>query len=159
MDKQTVLIAFIVSNVVGLVFWVVAFKWPKIARIMFALLFGWACWFNYSTCHKQPEAYLMYGEHSIHLYSVFINGWFKDHITAFVTFIAVGQGLIALGMLLKGWWVNLACIGAIIFLLGIAPFGMYSAFPFSLVVSAAAYLIMRNDDKNWLWKFRSKIIE
>ncbi len=152
MNQQTIIIAYTISNIVGLLFLLAAVKKPKLARLMFLLLFGWACWFNYTTAHQQPEVYMMYGESSIRLYNSFIQGWFKDHITLFVSAIAIGQGLIAIGMLLKGMWVNLSCIGVIIFLAGIAPFGVNSAFPFSLIVGAAAYFIIRNDDKRYLWK-------
>ena len=62
--------------------------------------------------------------------------------------------LIALGMLLKGIWVRLACIGAIIFLLAIAPLGLYAAFPFSLIAGAACFFILKQDDLNYLWRPR-----
>jgi hypothetical protein len=74
-----------------------------------------------------------------------------------IPLIATGQLLIAVGMLLKGWWVQWACIGAIIFLLSIAPFMVGSAFPFSITVSVAAWMILKKDDRNYIWK-RKKII-
>jgi hypothetical protein len=55
-------------------------------------------------------------------------------------------------MLLRGWIVTLACVGVMLFLIGIAPLGVYAAFPFSITVSIAAYLVMSNDDKDFLWK-------
>jgi hypothetical protein len=108
---------------------------------------------NYTTSHNNPADYLSYADMAIPVYKSFINGWFKDHITVMVTLISIGQGAISLGMLLKGWWVRLACIGAIIFLMGIAPLGVGSAFPFSLTASFAAYFILKKDDLNYIWKF------
>lgn len=157
-DQQMIWIAYIVSNVAGILFLLAAIKRPKLARLMFVLLFGWASWFNYTTAHQHPEAYLMYGDVSISIYSDFINGWFKRHITEFISFIAFGQGLIALVILLKGIWVKLACIGIIIFLMAIAPLGVYSAFPFSITVSLASYFIIKKDDLDYLWKFKSRRI-
>jgi len=149
-------IAYTVSNLVGLGFLLTAVKWPKAARLLFVLLFGGASWFNYTTCHASPEAYLMYAEPSVFgFYTRFINGWFSEHITLFVSLIAIGQGLIAIGMLLNNLWVKLASLGVILFLTAIAPFGIYAAFPFSLTVSLAAWLVMKTDNLNYLWRFRS----
>jgi hypothetical protein len=120
---------------------------------MFVLLFAWASVINFATCRTNPEVYREYGKKSIEIYSTFINGWFSNHITAFVTFVAIGQALIAVGMLLKGNWVKVACIGIIVFLIGIAPLGLYSAFPFSITVSIAAFLVFKLHDKGFLWKF------
>ena len=155
-NHQVILTAYIVSNLVGLLYLFAAIKRPKLARLMFLLLFSWASWINYTTCHQHPEIYLKYAEKSIGIYADFINGWFKGHITILVSCIAIIQGLIAFGMLLKGNWVKIACIGAIIFLIGIAPLGVYSAFPFSLTVSAAAYFIILKDDKDYLWRVKRK---
>ncbi|TMI91154.1 MAG: hypothetical protein E6H08_13885 [Bacteroidetes bacterium] len=59
-------------------------------------------------------------------------------------------------MLLHSWWVKLACIGSIIFLLSIAPLMVGSAFPFSITVSIAAVIILTDDDKNYIWKKQAK---
>lgn len=153
MDQQVIIIAYLISNAVGVLFLISAWKKPRLARFMFLLLFGWASWFNYHNARQNPESYLSFGSASIPIYTEFINGWFKNHINGFVTFIAIGQGLIALGLSLKGIWVKLACIGVIIFLAGIAPLGLNSAFPFSITVSIAAYFILKKDDGNYLWRF------
>lgn len=151
-NPKTILIAALVSNLAGLLFLLAAIRQPRFARLLFFLLFSWASWTNYTTSHQHPELYLVYAQKSISLYTDFINGWFKLHITVFVSGIAFGQALIAIGMLLKGTWVKLACMGAIIFLLGIAPLGIYAAFPFPLIVAAAAYIISRKDGLNYLWR-------
>ncbi|MFI5140428.1 MAG: hypothetical protein ACHQIM_21590 [Sphingobacteriales bacterium] len=151
-DTHFLIIACTISNIIAVLILWISIKKPKLARLLFFLLFGWACWLNYTTCHDHPQVYLSYAHFSIGLYKNFINGWFKDHITVMVSFIAAGQGLIALGMLLNGVWVKTACIGAILFLMAIAPFGIGSGFPFSLIVSFAAYFILRKDDKSYLWK-------
>jgi hypothetical protein len=151
-NPRTLIIVYAISNLIGLLYLLAAIKKTKLARLMFVLLFGWASCFNYILCHKHPEAYLMYGKGSVQFYANFINGWFKSHVTLFVSLIAIGQALITMGMLLKGIWVKLACIGVIIFLLSIALLGMYAAFPFSIFVSLSAYFIIKKDDKDYLWK-------
>lgn len=69
-----------------------------------------------------------------------------------VTLISAGQGAIAIGFLLKGWWVKLAGIGAILFLLAIAPLGVGAGFPFSITVSIAAFFILQKDVLNYIWE-------
>lgn len=150
-ENPDYLVMYLVSNVAGLLILWVAFKRPKIARFVFFLLFAWACWVNYTLARTNPEVYLEYANMSVSWYSNFINGWFKENIAMIITSIAIGQGLIAIGMLLKGWWVKLACIGTIIFLLSIAPLGVGAAFPFSIIVSLAAYIILSKDDLQYIW--------
>ena len=122
---------------------------------MFFLLFAWASVANYTTAHNNPEEYLNYADTSIKWYRDFIHGWFSSNITLMVTSIAVGEGLISIGMILKGWWVKISCIGAIIFLLAIAPMGIYAAFPFSITVSLAAFFVMKKNALSYLWQFKS----
>lgn len=156
LENTAYLIGYIISNIVGIFILWAAIRKPKLARLLFVLLFGWACWMNYTTAHNRPELYLEYADMSFNWYSDFINGWFKENITSMVTMISIGQGLIAVGMLLKGIWVKLACIGAIVFLISIAPLGVGSGFPFSITVSLAAFIILKKDDLNNLWKFKEK---
>ncbi len=147
-------IPYTITNVAGLLLWYCASRSTRLARLFFFLLFGWACWFNLHTALNNPTLYLMYSNGSADLYSRFIEGWFSRHITATVSVIAIGQGAIATGMLLKGNWVRLACAGSIVFLLAIVPLGLNSAFPFSLTAAAASYLIWRNDPLTYLWKHK-----
>ena len=154
--NSTYLLPYIISNVIGLLFLWAAIKKPQLARLMFVLLFGWACWINYTLAHEKPEEYLNYANASIKWYADFINGWFRQHVTIMVSLIAMGEGLIAIGMLLKGWWVKMACIGVIIFLIAISPLGYYAGFPFEITVSLAAYFVIKKDSLDYLWKFRTK---
>jgi hypothetical protein len=153
-DPSVLWIAYSLSNAVAILLLLAALKAPKLARILFAILFAWACGVNYATSSATPEVYLQYSEKAIGIYAYFINGWFQQHITAFVRLIAVGQGLIALGMLMRGFWVKLACLGAIVFLLAIAPLGVYAAFPFSLTAAAACFFILKKDDRKSIWRPR-----
>jgi len=146
------MIPWLIANTAGLVILFVSYRWPKWGRILFSLLFGWACFQNYTTVHTTPEVYLEYANMSVSFYSRFIEGWFSEHITAVVTLISVSQGAIAIGFLLKGWWVKLAGIGAILFLLAIAPLGVGAGFPFSITVSLAAFFILQEDELNYIWE-------
>ncbi len=155
-NSQLLIIAYSVSNILGVLILWAAVKKTKLARLLFVLLFAWASWTNYSTSHTKPEVYLEYSQFAARFYRGFISGWFAEHITTMVSLISIGQALIAIGMSLNGIWMKLACIGAIIFFLCIAPLGIGAGFPFSISVSLAAYFILRKDDKNYLWNFNNK---
>lgn len=143
---------YLTAQVISIVLLLVAWKNTKIARALFALLFLWASIINAYTIFHTPDAYLSYADMAITFYRDFIKGWFSQHHRVVVPVIAAGQFIIAAGMVLKGWWVQWACIGAIIFLLSIAPLLVGAGFPFSMTVSLAAWLILKNDGRNYLWR-------
>jgi len=151
-NLELYLIPWVIANVSGLIIIIVAYKWSKWGRILFSLLFGWACFINYTTVHATPEVYLEYASMALPLYSRFIEGWFSENIISMVTLISAGQGAIAIGFLLRDWWVKLAGIGATLFLLAIAPLGVGAGFPFSITVSVAALIILKKDELKYIWK-------
>ncbi|WP_336518392.1 hypothetical protein [Pollutibacter soli] len=151
-ENLAYMMAYIVSNLAAIVLLLTAWKTPRISRFLFFLLFAWAGWVNWRTAHNDPNVYLEYAEMSfLKLYSDFILGWFSRHITAVISTIAISQLMISISMLLKGRILKLGCIAAIVFLLAIAPLGIGSAFPFSLIASAALLFILRNKTNNYLW--------
>lgn len=143
---------YIISQVASVIILIVAWKRTRWARWLFALLFFWASAKNMYFGVANPGIYQEYADMAVPVYRDFINGWFSHYNYFVIPLIAVGQFCIAIGMLLKGTWVKLACIAAIIFLFGIAPLLVGSAFPFSITVSIASALIYRNDDKNYAWR-------
>lgn len=152
LENQTYLLLYIISNVVALLILWSAWKRQRIARLLFFLLFIWASWTNWKTALNNPQFYTEYADLSfLNIYRQFIRGWFSEHVTEMVGFIATCQALIAVSMLLKGWMLKTGAIGAIIFLLGIAPLGVGSAFPFSITTSLALYLILKDRTNDYLW--------
>jgi len=148
---------WLLSNSVAILLLVAAIKKPRLARVLFAGLFLWASWINYTTAHSTPDEYLNYAALTpFNLYRDFINGWFSANIESMVTLISIGQGLIAIGLLLHGWFVRLACYGVVIFFIAITPLGIGSAFPFTLFASTAIYFILKNDDLDFLWNNKVK---
>lgn len=148
---------YTVTQIASLLLFWAAYAAPRLARFLFFLLFAWACCINLYTATQTPNMYMDYAPMALSLYADFINGWFSTHITIMVSCIAIAQGIIAVGMLLKGAWVKLACKGGIVFLLSITPLGLGAGFPFSLTVSAALYLILRkNPDPDYVWNIFPK---
>jgi hypothetical protein len=149
---ENFLIPYIASQVISIIVLYVAWKNTRLARLIFTLMFLYAGCYNMYIGFMKPDEYLGFADMAIPLYRDFINGWFSNFNYILIPLIATGQLAIAVGMILNDNWVRLACMGSIIFLLSIAPLMVGSAFPFSITVSAAALLILRNDDMNVLWK-------
>lgn len=152
LDNSTYLLMYCVSNAVALLLLWSAWKRPRISRLMFFLLFAWASWTNWTEAQRNPQFYIEYADLSfLSIYKQFIYGWFSHHIREAVSLIAICQALIAVSMLLKGWILRIGAIGAIVFLLAIAPLGVGAAFPFSVIASVALYLILRRCTRDYLW--------
>lgn len=123
---------------------VAAWKRPNVGRGLFAALFLWAGLFNAQTAIQRPAEYLGYATLTESpAYRAIIEGPFARHITTYVLLIAVGQLCIGVGMLLRGTLTRVACIGAIAFLLAIAPLGIGSGFPSTLIMAGGAAVLLR----------------
>lgn len=143
MYLQEYFIPYLISNLIAILILLVAWKAPRWARWSIVLIFIWASAVNAYTANTTPEVYLEYAPMAIPIYRSFINGWFAAHVQMMVTLIAIGQLTIALLLSLKGFWFNLGILGASIFLLAIAPLGVGSGFPFSLIMVAALFLLYK----------------
>jgi hypothetical protein len=152
--NDTYLLMYVISNAAAILFLLAAWKRPVIARFLFFILFAWAAWTNYTTIRSTPGVYQEYGDLTfLDAYEEFIHGWFRQHAVAAVQFIALSQALIAIAMLFNGWIFRWGCMGGILFLLAIAHFGVGSAFPCTLVLAAALYLLYVKREKIRLaWK-------
>jgi len=64
----------------------------------------------------------------------------------------VGQLLIALGLILNKTWTKIACIGGIIFGLAIAPLGVGSAFPATVSMAVAFFILFKKYEHDFIWK-------
>ena len=152
-DKTIYLIAYVVSNIVGIAMLLAAWKKPVIARWLYLVLFGWAAYTNITVALKDPSAYLDYKNYALlNVYKNFINGLFSWHITGIIIFIACCQALIALSMLGKGIIFKIGCLGGIIFLVAIAPLGLGAAFPSTLTMATGLYLLIRLNNARYLWQ-------
>jgi hypothetical protein len=157
MDRlQQYLVPYLLSQVLAIAFVMIAYRNTRITRSFFAVIFLGAAGTNLSIALRNPDVYLDYAAMALPFYRDFIRGWFSHYNHVLVPLIAAGQFLIGAGMLLKGWWVRWACYGAILFLLGITPLMVGSAFPFTLLVALAAGKILQKDKKDFLWRTPAK---
>ncbi|MBK6760941.1 MAG: hypothetical protein IPH85_05870 [Ignavibacteria bacterium] len=144
-DDSTFWIAYGVSNAGGAILAITAAKWPIASRYLYTALFGWACWFNITTVLDTPEVYADYAYFAVFPFLVdFIDGWFSSNTLAVIIPVAIGQGLIALGMMLGGRWQRFAAIGAMTFFVAVMPLGIGSAFPATLLMGIGAFFLMKN---------------
>jgi hypothetical protein len=147
MTAAQIILTYLISNLVAITFFFISIRWNHLARALYAGLFLWAAWMNWSVGHTNPSFYLNYGKYAIKFYSDFIRGPFSNHITTIVSFIAVCQFLIALGQLAGGYIFKISCIAAIVFLLAISPLGVLSAFPSGLIWSAGLIRLYKSPYK------------
>jgi len=156
LENNTYLILYVISNVVALVMLYAAWKNHRILRLMFFILFAWASWTNWTEAIKTPQFYLDYADLTFFgFYYDFIHGWFSHHITLAVGFIAICQAFISISMFLKGRILKTGAIGAIIFLLAIAPLGVGAAFPCTLIMAVAMSSLLREKQIDYLWNGHS----
>ena len=149
------LVPYIISNIVFALCIPGALRKPIWVRIFLAGFFLWAAYFNSTSAIRSPDIYLTYGKLTcIPLYQHFIYGFFAQHISQFVLTIATGQFLIFIGLVLNKTWTKLACIGGIIFGIAIAPLCVGSAFPATVFMAIAFYILFRNYEHDYIWKWR-----
>lgn len=135
-------IPYLVSNAIGIAILLLSVSRPTIARWILAVLFAYAGVYNLWLASTSPSEYLNFANFVlIPWYREFILGPFAANAALFVSSIAVGQLLIAIALRVGRKLLPLGAIGVSAFLLGIAPFGVGSAFPFSITVSLAALIV------------------
>jgi hypothetical protein len=127
-------IPHIVSIAIALAFVAAAILKPQLARKLYAGLFLYATLVNASVAFFAPESYVGNARYALlESYRVFILGWFAQHVTLMVVLISLGQALISVGIIRGGWTARAGLAGASVFFLAIAPLGVGSAFPASLI--------------------------
>ena len=134
--------AYMFSNGVSLLILVLAIWRPVIARTLLSLLFTGAAFFNTYIVLTRPQVYLEYADTAaLAIYEQYIRLVFSMHITTYVLLIATGQLLIGICMAARDLLSRGALLGAIIFLVSIAPLGAAAAFPSTVVLAAACEVL------------------
>ena len=146
MSSSPYFVPLIVSNLFALVLLIVAVFWPRLVRWSFAILFFAASLVNATLAIRQPELYVeSYGSTALlGIYRDFINGVFSTNATPILLAIALGQLLVAVFLTRNGTLFRLGVVGACLFLVAIAPLGLGSAFPSTLIMVAAVLMMAYN---------------
>lgn len=138
----TYAIPYAVSLVVASAMLLTALTRPNACRWMFALLFTYACVYNLWLGTTHPKEYQGFADLVIvPWYRDVIVGPFREHDAFYIVAIALGQGITALGWMVGGRSLVVGALGSTLFLASIAPFGVGSAFPFSVLVAIAGWVV------------------
>jgi hypothetical protein len=144
MIPQEYLTMYLGANAIAAGMLALAFWQPRVVRWLWAAIFVWASIVNTLTAGSEPWVYLAYGALTPStLYRDFIGGWFSQHIQPMVLSIAAGQLMIAILLSRAGAARRLGVLGATVFLIAIAPLGVGSGFPFSLIAIASLLVMER----------------
>lgn len=143
MRLQDMLVPYVVLNVLALVLLWLAAKKPRLARWVFGAIFIGAAFVNAYMAAKKPEAYVTsYGPSAwLPVYRDFIYGFFSRATALLVLLVAAGQAVCGVLLFTQRLY-KLGALGALIFLLAIAPLGFGSAFPLSLIMAVGLILAM-----------------
>jgi len=156
MEESLILYLQLTSIAVSLVLLLISLKWPNVGRLFFSLIFLYASYINIKTAILDPDQYLNYARFTwFTSYENFIDGFFSHHIAEIVCLIAFSQLLIGILMTTKEKAVVWSGWAAIAFLVGIAPLGVGSGFPSTLIMALAIYSIIRKPINKHLWEFVS----
>jgi hypothetical protein len=137
----------IASIVVGALLLVAAWRRPLLARALYFALFTWAAFTNFWTATVRPHVYLEYASLAVlGVYRDFILGFFAEHIQLLVMSVAACQALVAFGLAVGRPFARIGLVGATCFLVAIAPLGVGSGFPSTLLLAGGAILLWRRSD-------------
>ena len=158
MDEH-ISIFYTITNLFAIASALLSMRWPTIARVLFGSMFICAAVANSYIATSNPAAYLSFGELTPSgLYRLFILGPFAGHVQLFILIIAACQLFIGIFICYRGPLMTAAMIGGIVFLIAIAPLGVGSAFPSTLIMAVAfLILLLKKTDVNIYGLLRNKM--
>ncbi|CAL1518886.1 hypothetical protein [Chitinophaga sp. MM2321] len=134
---------YLVANVISLIILLLAIFRPNIARGALAAVFIGAAFFNAVMAIRHPELFMAYGAMTVSpVYEQFIYGAFRNNITAIVVSISICQLATGIFITAREALLKLGLTAATIFLVAIAPLGAGAAFPSTLILAAAAVILL-----------------
>ena len=148
MDSQDIWIPYVVTHGLTFVLIFICYKWPKIGKVAWGIIFILAGIFNIFTGNSNPQAYVDYGQHAVGLYQKFIYGLFSSYTSLIVSLIASGQILVGIFLFMKRTLFLLGILGGILFLIAISPLGIGSAFPSTLLMAVSLVLLYLKHKKD-----------
>jgi len=132
---------YTITHVIAFLLIFICYKWPKIGKVAWGIIFIFAGIFNIYSAISNPQIYLGFGQDAVGLYQKFINGVFSSYTSLIVSLIALGQILVGIFLFMKRMLFLWGVLGGIIFLVAISPLGIGSAFPSTLLMSISLVLL------------------
>ncbi|SKC83571.1 hypothetical protein [Ohtaekwangia koreensis] len=135
---------YIITNIIAIFTAIISMIRPNIGRVLLSGIFIGAAAFNGFTAWKNPDLYLLFGELTTSgLYRSIILGPFSRHIELYISILVCYQVLVGAFLLYNGKLMKAAMLAGTIFLLGIAPLGIGSAFPAPLILATSLIILIR----------------
>ena len=151
MTYQEYMIPILISNLLAIILTLLCFHFSRFMRFLWGVIFIIAGVVNLISVYNDPTIYITgFGPAAIDFYKEIIYGPFSKSPGLYVSLIAIGQILVGGMMWSKKIWYTLGVLGGIIFLLAIAPLGVGSAFPSTLIMAVGLFAL--------LFKWRKKTI-
>jgi hypothetical protein len=135
------LVPYVISNLIALALVWICWKRSHLGIILFGILFILAGLINLYMATFSPEVYQEYATGVLfEFYADFIRGFFKDHAALLVTLVALGQLITGTALFIKKQpFRSIGSTLGILFLISIAPLGIGSAFPATLIMAMALF--------------------
>ncbi len=153
MNTLEILLGWLVTNAVAALLLLCCWRLPSLGRAALAAVFLVAAVVNACLGVRHPEAYVDFARHAIPPYGAFIKGPFSARPDAVILPIAAGQLIIAYLLSRDGAKFRVGVAGAIVFLVAVAPLGLASAFPSTIVLAFAAGLLLRRHARPFFHDF------
>ncbi|UCE41337.1 MAG: hypothetical protein JSV17_18210 [Candidatus Aminicenantes bacterium] len=93
---------YVITHAVTFILIIICYKWPKIGKVAWGIIFILAGIFNIFMVLKNPDAYLDYRDLAVDFYKLFIDGVFNSFTLFIVSLIGAGQILVGIFLLKKG---------------------------------------------------------
>jgi len=136
-------LTYMIANAISLIVLITAIFQPLIARLLLALIFIGAGFFNAFMAIREPELFMVYGAMTVSpVYEQFIYGAFRDNITVIVVSISICQLATGVFIAARGALMKLGLIAATLFLVAIAPLGAGAAFPSTLLLAVTGVILL-----------------
>lgn len=148
MTYEQFMLPVILSNLVAVVLALSSYNFPRFMRFIWGLIFILAGIVNLITVYNEPGIYVdTFGPPAIECYQKVIYGPFSTRVAVYVTLIATAQIVVG-GLIWSGrFWYYLGLTGGILFMLAIAPLGVGSAFPATVIMAIGLMVMMRKKRK------------
>ncbi|MFO8235393.1 MAG: hypothetical protein R6U04_08330 [Bacteroidales bacterium] len=143
MSYEEYMIPVIISNILAVILMLLSFHFTNFMRFLWGIIFMIAGIINLITVYNNPQIYISgFGPAAIDYYKEIIYGPFSENPGLYVTLIAAGQIIAGALMWSKHLWYNIGILGGIIFFIAIAPLGVGSAFPSSLIMAVGLFPLL-----------------
>ncbi|MFT3823107.1 MAG: hypothetical protein QM731_04270 [Chitinophagaceae bacterium] len=130
---------------------------PFAGRLLLSIFFIATACYTWNTVQGHPDLYNNYKQFAFFdWYRDGIVQPFIDHLPFSAKMFAILQLLTAIGLLLKNQVFKIACALALLILVAIAPLGIASFFPATLLPALGCFILLRKKTDHYAWQLPVK---